>query len=104
MAGSSHQPVVKVFAQQAHRIFFSKIMENYKILNPEKVPSWLSPADTSGFVARPMTKGLGISARINSFGTFSEAFTRNQTFEFWGTNIAICTRIGEDPRMVKCKL
>ena len=23
-----------------HRMFFSKNMENYKILNPEKAPSW----------------------------------------------------------------
>jgi len=98
VAGSSHQPLVKVFAQQPHRMFFSKIMENYKILNPEKVPSWLSPADALGLVPRHTTKGLGISEATSSFRTLSDAFTRNQTFEFWGTNIAICTRIGEEPR------
>lgn len=34
-------PPVTVFAPAVpHRMFFSKIMENYKILNPEKAPSW----------------------------------------------------------------
>jgi hypothetical protein len=86
-----------VFAEQPHRSVFSKIMENYKILNPEKAPSWMSPMASSGFGRPPKTKAGGIAHPVDGFRSLRAALIGNQTPDFWGTNIAICTRIGKEP-------
>jgi hypothetical protein len=72
-------------------------MENYKILNPEKAPSWMSRMASSGLGPPNMTKALGIAHAVKGFGSLRAALVGNQTPDFWGTNIAICTRIGKEP-------
>jgi hypothetical protein len=86
-----------VFAEHPHRSLFSKIMENYKILNPEKAPSWMSRMANSGFGRAHMTKALGIAHAVSRFGSLRAALVGNQTPDLWGTNIAICTRMGKEP-------
>lgn len=59
MAGVATAARYGVCSRVPHRMFFSKIMENYKILNPEKAPSWACLLTSSVLNTMELAAGLG---------------------------------------------
>ena len=81
-------------------MLISKIMENYKILNPEMAPAWALLEVGSVLTAIERVKAPDISYRLQRSVTSVSACLRNEPSRLWGTNIAICTRIGQGPELV----
>ena len=59
MAGVATVAVTVFLLLKPHQKLFSKIMENYKILNPDKVSLWASELSGSVLSSLKLASGLG---------------------------------------------
>ena len=81
-------------------MLISKIMENYKILNPEKASAWPLLEAGSVLTAIERAKALDIPYRLRRPETSVDAGLRKESSPRWGTYIAACTRIGQGSELV----
>lgn len=75
-------------------------MENYEILNPEKAPLWALSRTGSVLKACERAKELDIFDRLLSSETSAVTGVRNEPTKIWGTNIAVCVQIRQEPEWV----
>jgi hypothetical protein len=80
-------------------MLISKIMENYEILNPEKALSWALSQAGSVLTACEPAKEPYIFDWFRCSDAFVDAGARNEPSETWGTNIAVCSQIGQQPEL-----